>query len=617
MVGCDAAAAISRDAPGRGYLRLGPDDLLEIQTARCSGPVVDPTRPLVEVVPLVGRRAGRPVDPPTEPPSPARPSALDVLTAAVRAAFAAGGHAPPRRPWLPPLPTTVPLASLAPIGPPAPGAVLADAVVLGVADDPQQQRQLAAAWCPGRGHLLVVGALGSGTTTTLASVALAAAWDAAPDRCHLHVVAGGAGQLGPLGLLPHCAGVIGAGEPDRLARLVRQLATELAGRASAQAAGGRRSSSSWTATPAWRRACRDAAGDELVDLLRHVLARGAEVGVHAVLGTDRMGGVPPAVAASIAQRLVLPLAHPTEFAVAGVDGRRLGGAPPGRGILAATGLLVQVGQPAPSLDSAVAAVAARHRPPAVRPAPIEVLASRIPVAELLVPPRPGSRERSADDPLWLLPIGRRERDLGIAGLAIGPGEQVLVVGGARTGKTTALSTVAAAARATRPGTALVVLAGTRSPLAAAVGAPAFGPQEVAKLAIHLDEVAGAGDGVLLLVDDADDVPDADGLLEGIASGAHPGVVAVATARPDGVRSGYGHWTRSLRRHRLGVLLQPGELDGELLGVALPRRPAAVMVPGRGYLVRGGEVELVQIADASDHRRPSRYERPGYRDQAQW
>ena len=42
----------------------------------------------------------------------------------------------------------------------------------------------------------------------------------------------------------------------------------------------------------------------------------------------------------------------------------------------------------------------------------------------------------------------------------------------------------------------------------------------------------------------------------------------------------------MRRHRLGLLLQPAELDGDLLGVVLPRRPLGAMVPGRGYLVRG-------------------------------
>ena len=55
----------------------------------------------------------------------------------------------------------------------------------------------------------------------------------------------------------------------------------------------------------------------------------------------------------------------------------------------------------------------------------------------------------------------------------------------------------------------------------------------------------------------------------------------------------------MRRSRLGVLLQPDvDVDGDLLGTVLPRRPAMATVaplPGRGYLVVDGRPELVQLA----------------------
>jgi S-DNA-T family DNA segregation ATPase FtsK/SpoIIIE len=37
-----------------------------------------------------------------------------------------------------------------------------------------------------------------------------------------------------------------------------------------------------------------------------------------------------------------------------------------------------------------------------------------------------------------------------------------------------------------------------------------------------------------------------------------------------------------------------DVDGDLLGVRLPRRTNAVFPPGRGFLVNRGEVELVQV-----------------------
>ena len=54
--------------------------------------------------------------------------------------------------------------------------------------------------------------------------------------------------------------------------------------------------------------------------------------------------------------------------------------------------------------------------------------------------------------------------------------------------------------------------------------------------------------------------------------------------------------RPLRRSKLGVLLRPDiDLDGDILGVTLPRRAPVAMVPGRGYVAAGGEADLVQVA----------------------
>ena len=38
-----------------------------------------------------------------------------------------------------------------------------------------------------------------------------------------------------------------------------------------------------------------------------------------------------------------------------------------------------------------------------------------------------------------------------------------------------------------------------------------------------------------------------------------------------------------------------DLDGDLLGVSLPRRAPVVLSEGRGYLVQNGELQLVQAA----------------------
>jgi len=71
---------------------------------------------------------------------------------------------------------------------------------------------------------------------------------------------------------------------------------------------------------------------------------------------------------------------------------------------------------------------------------------------------------------------------------------------------------------------------------------------------------------------------------------------VAAGNADALRAGYGHWTQTLRRSRLGVALRPNpSVDGDLWQVTLPRRTTAGFPPGRGYLIADGRIELVQVA----------------------
>lgn len=83
-------------------------------------------------------------------------------------ARAAEGAAPARRPWLPPLPQRVALAELR----------RPDAVVLGLADEPAEQRQRVVTLDPQAPGLAVLGRAGSGRTTLLRTIAA----QTAPDR---------------------------------------------------------------------------------------------------------------------------------------------------------------------------------------------------------------------------------------------------------------------------------------------------------------------------------------------------------------------------------------------------------------------------------------------------
>jgi S-DNA-T family DNA segregation ATPase FtsK/SpoIIIE len=95
---------------------------------------------------------------------------------------------------------------------------------------------------------------------------------------------------------------------------------------------------------------------------------------------------------------------------------------------------------------------------------------------------------------------------------------------------------------------------------------------------------------------------------------------IAAGRNDGIRRQFGMWTQRVRDGRCGVLLVPDhELDGDLLGVALPRQHRMAPVPGRGYLVSDGALDGVQLVLAELRRAAeepvahARHSQPPYND----
>lgn len=180
---------------------------------------------------------------------------------------------------------------------------------------------------------------------------------------------------------------------------------------------------------------------------------------------------------------------------------------------------------------------------------------------------------------WQLPVGIAEDDLGTAVLEVYDGEHVLVAGPARSGKSSVLLALAAAARSAdgvKP--AVWGICDRRSPLANALE-----HGTVDRLAVGADEVPALLAGirlergpVLLLIDDAERFDDGDQGISSLLATERPGLCVVAAGRSADLRSLYSHWTRAVRKARCGVLLQPDvDYDGEA-----PRRHAAPTITGR-------------------------------------
>jgi len=196
---------------------------------------------------------------------------------------------------------------------------------------------------------------------------------------------------------------------------------------------------------------------------------------------------------------------------------------------------------------------------------------------------------------WRLPVGIRESDLGIGELEVYEGEHVMFCGPARSGKSTLLLAVEELVRS--QGVEVWGICGRRSPIAqAGLVRCAVGEEEASALLAAARVQTGK---LVLLVDDAEQFADNDQAFAGLLSARTTDLLVVAAGRSDDLRTMYSHWTKTVRKARCGVLLQPNlDYDGELLGVTLPRRAPVEITPGRGYVISGGSVDLLQAVSPS-------------------
>ncbi|MBO0693935.1 MAG: hypothetical protein J2P58_13610, partial [Acidimicrobiaceae bacterium] len=142
--------------------------------------------------------------------SPAPRSQLDAMVDTVADR---GGRS--RRIWLPPLPAAVTLGQLA--------SATAGSGTIGVVDRPRSQAQAPLPWDPWDrdGNFGVVGAPRTGKSTLLATLVLASV--ARDPAVQVYALDLGGGALHPLAPLPQMGALVGLGEPDVAARLVRDL----------------------------------------------------------------------------------------------------------------------------------------------------------------------------------------------------------------------------------------------------------------------------------------------------------------------------------------------------------------------------------------------------------
>jgi S-DNA-T family DNA segregation ATPase FtsK/SpoIIIE len=606
------AAGLPRRVPGRALVKLGPDELIPTQVAIASRAASSGTG--VRVRPLgAPRRPGpgghhaRPSS--AAPPDPTDRSDLELLVDLVADAWQLVGGSPPRCPWPDPLPDRVPW--------PVPGrADDPGHLVIGLADDPDHQRLAPFSWDVGRGPLLSLGLPGAGGGTLAATVVLEATRAWANDPPRIHIIDAGPGDLAALAGLGTVGAVVTGHEHERQRRLLELLARDLARRQAAPHVGTPRRILVVHGLSALR-ARWDDRGDAVPwARLSELVAGGAGCGIHLCLTSE--GTVPHQVLAACEQRLLFRLGDPADVAAHGIASRSVPALPADRGVTLAAGVatVVHVARPDAGLAAAVASLAGRTPD---RSAPVEwvgVLPPVIthhdlvrhlrergeradrptsgPTAEPDGPTTPttpttptgptGSTGPVADGRLVLaddrlvLALGLADHQLDLAALHLPPGGHALISGPPRSGRTTALARLAGAAAASSPVIWVAPAGSPAPPLPAGVAVITAGDH--GRLADALEHRGR----LLVLVDDADRVDDDHPALTALVADRQPGRHVVAAARNDRLRGRFGPWTREVRADGTGLLLVPDlDLDGDLLGTRLPRRPSVELVRGRGWL----------------------------------
>ena len=237
----------------------------------------------------------------------------------------------------------------------------------------------------------------------------------------------------------------------------------------------------------------------------------------------------------------------------------------------------------------IARLAARLRDAGVAEAPgVGVLPDELRRAALEAPV---STERLA------FAIG--DADLRWRGIPLDQGH-VLVTGPPRSGKTTALASIAQSAALA--GIPLFHVHVRPTPLAHAPfwGKVAQGPTDGARL---LERIAGVADRfgrrALVVVDDLGELCDSDAdtaLMEILRLAREHPLTVIGAVDNTVARRQYSGAIPEMRKDGLAVLLQPDtDNDGDVVGVTLPRRTRGAWPEGRGFLAERGAAELVHVA----------------------
>ncbi|BDZ39629.1 FtsK/SpoIIIE domain-containing protein [Microbacterium suwonense] len=472
ILGDKMAAYFDPSVPGRGAVKRGPGRITAFQTGYAGGRTTnEPPEPRIDVEELdFGSHTVWEAPALAAAPAPAGEHDITRIVRTVVEASEAAGIPRPRRPWLDELAEIYRFELL-------PNPRTDELLPIGVVDDPAAQAQPTTHYRPDEdGNLAIFGAGGSGKSTALRTIAVAAGVTSRHGGpTHVYGLDFGARGLSMLARLPHVGAIVQGDDEERVIRMLRMLrdiVDERAARYAAVNAG----------TIGQYRQLADARQEPRILLLvdgigafkeqyefgpahlstwytafAQIAADGRAVGVHVVLTAERPSALPTSIASTVQRRIVLRLANDDEYLALGVPRDVLGvGSPPGRGML--DGDEVQLAVLGESSNVAVQAreierfAATLRRSGDPRPAGVARLADSVALADLPV--------GSAESPV----IGLD--DVSLAAASFASRGVMMIAGPPGSGRTTALSTFASAVRRADPALPVIWLTSRRSPASA-------------------------------------------------------------------------------------------------------------------------------------------------------
>ncbi len=608
ILGDPMAAFFDPSIPGRGAAKRGPGRITSFQTGYAGGRTTDePPKPRIDVEELdFGGHLAWEMPHVDSHESDTGPTDIARIVDTVGTAAQEAGVRAPRKPWLDELAAIYSFNRL-------PNPRTDERLPLGVVDRPGSQSQPTVFYEPDRdGNLAIYGTGGSGKSTTLRTIVVAAA---ATTRnggpTHVYGLDFGSRGLSMLEGLPHVGAIVSGDDEERVVRTLRMLRDVVDERAVRYARVN-------AGTIGEYRRLADAPGEPRILLVvdgigvfkeqyefgpatlsqwftafAQIAADGRAVGVHVVVAGDRPNSVPNSIASTVQRRIVLRMANEDEYLVLGAPKDVLSAAsPPGRGILDDDEVQVAI-----LGESSNVAVQARElkrlavslgRAGGPRPAPVRRLPEHVSLADL--------------------PVGTAEAPtIGLDDLSLGPASiaaegTLLLAGPPSSGRTTALGTLASAIARSAPHVRRVLLSPRRGLLSRRTwNEQADGPSAVMQLAGRLAAAVESGPDARYAIF-VEALPE----FTGTEAEFELDRLVKAMARAGNFVVGEGEvstWSQAytlaapFKAGRRGVLLAPGEMDGDmLLGTPLGRVRRADFPPGRGFVIVNGRANRVQFAE---------------------